>query len=482
VTASTDPHPEGRLWGGRFGGAPGRDLIALSRSEPDAFELAPYDLVSSVAHSHQLRDAGILDEDQQRAVEAALEVMTADVQAGTLRPAPGDEDLFGFLERVLVERVGPVGGLLRAGRSRNDQAANDLRLYLRDHARRVHGLVLDLVASLLEQARCHRRTVAPGFTHLQPAQPVAFGHHLLAHCQALLRDVSRLEDWDVRASRSPLGAAALGGSPLVLHPEKMAEALGYAGVCANSIDAVSSRDVVAEFLFVAAVAGVDVSRLAEEVTLWVSDQFAWAQLDDAYATGSSIMPQKKNPDVAELARGKAARLVGDLTTLLTVMKGLPLAYDRDLSEDKRVAIDAVRVLELVLPAMAGLVRTLDFDVERLRRDATARFTLATEIADWLSEQGVPFDEAHEITGKLVRRLEHQGRDLASLDEATLRAVDPRLTADVLTRLTPEGAIERRSGLGATAFERVDEQLVDVARELEARRPWVARYRGPRFSR
>jgi argininosuccinate lyase len=408
--------------------------------------------------------------------------MTTDWLAGALQPTESDEDLFGFLERVLVERAGPLGGLLRAGRSRNDQAANDLRLYLRDHARTVHSLLLDLAGVLREQADRHRRTVAPGFTHLQPAQPVVFGHHLLAHCQALLRDVARLEDWDVRASLSPLGAAALAGSPLVPKPEAMAEELGYAGVCPNSIDAVSGRDVVCEFLFVAAMTGADLSRIAEEVTLWVSEQFSWAELDDAYSTGSSIMPQKKNPDIAELARGRAARLAGDLAALLGVVKGLPLAYDRDLSEDKHAAMDAVRVLETVLPAMAGLVGTLRFDTERLRRDATARFTLATDVADWLALRGVPFDEAHQVTGRLVQRAQRDGTTLEELDPSTLTAVDPRLTADVLGILTPESAIERRRGYGATAFVRVDEQLDDVAADLAAHREWSLAYRGPRFSR
>ncbi len=477
--AAGSPHGSGRLWGGRFAGAPDQRLAALSRSEPSAFDLAPYDIASSIAHSRQLLSAGVVDESEQRAVEAALLQMRDEYLTGSLRPSPDDEDVFGFLERVLVERVGSTGGKVRAGRSRNDQAANDLRLYLRDQARTVHDLVLDLVVALLEQARAHRRTVAPGFTHLQPAQPVVFGHHLLAHCQALLREVDRLHDWDDRAALSPLGAAALAGSPLVTEPERLAGALGYDGVAPNSIDAVASRDTVCEFLFVAALIGIDLSRLAEEVTLWVSDQFSWAQLDDAYSTGSSIMPQKKNPDIAELARGRAARMMGLLTTMLGALKGLPFAYNRDLSEDKHVAADAVGTLLLVLPAMAGLVRTLRFDVDRLRRDAAARSTLATEVADWLTEQGVPFNEAHEITGRLVQACERDGTALADADTARLSDVDPRLTAGVLDRLTLESAIERRDAAGGTSFRRVDEQIVSVTARVDAYRAWSAAYRGPR---
>ncbi len=472
-------HGAGRLWGGRFEDAPNRELMALSRSEPAAFDLAPYDIAASIAHARQLLAVGIFDEQELQAVEAALVQMAAEYVDGSLRPAPQDEDLFGFLERVLVERVGALGGKVRAGRSRNDQAANDLRLYLRDHARVVHDLVLDLVAALLGQAFAHRRTVAPGLTHLQPAQPVVFGHHLLAHCQALLREVDRLHDWDRRAAHSPLGAAALAGSPLVTSPEIVADALGYDGVAPNSIDAVASRDSVCEFLFVAAMLSVDLSRLAEEVTLWVSDQFSWAELDDAYSTGSSIMPQKKNPDIAELTRGRAARAIGLLTAMLGALKGLPFAYNRDLAEDKHTTMDAVDTLRLVLPAMAGLVRTLRFDPDRLRRDAAGRSTLATEVADWLTERGVPFHEAHEITGQLVQACEQAGASLADVDAATLAAVDPRLTAEVRERLTLESAIERRDAIGGTSFRRVDEQITSVQARIEDARRWSDAYRGPR---
>ena len=453
--------------------------MALSRSEPAAFDLAPYDIASSIAHARQLLDAGIFDEQELQSVEAALAQMAAEYVNGSLHPAPGDEDLFGFLERVLVERVGAFGGKIRAGRSRNDQAVNDLRLYLRDHARVVNDLVLDLVAALLGQAVVHRRTIAPGFTHLQPAQPVVFGHHLLAHCQALLREIDRLHDWDRRAARSPLGAAALAGSPLVANPEVVADTLGYDGVEPNSIDAVASRDSVCEFLFVTAMLAVDLSRLAEEVTLWVSDQFSWAELDDAYSTGSSIMPQKKNPDIAELTRGRAARAIGLLTAMLGALKGLPFAYNRDLAEDKHTTMDAVGSLRLVLPAMAGLVRTLRFDPDRMRRDAAACSTLATEVADWLTEHGIPFHEAHEITGRLVQACEQGGISVTDADAATLAAVDTRLTAAVRERLTLESAIERRDAVGGTSFRRVDEQIASVRARIDQARPWSDAYRGPR---
>ncbi|MDQ7905202.1 argininosuccinate lyase [Phytohabitans sp. ZYX-F-186] len=470
---------DGRLWGGRFAVPPAPEMAALSRSEPAYFDLLPYDVAGSRAHVAGLSRVGVVTAEEAARVDAALAAIAGEYRAGALTPAPGDEDVHGFVERVLAERLGPLAGKIRAGRSRNDQAANNLRLYLRDRARTVHSGLLDVVDALLEQARRHARTLAPGFTHLQPAQPVAFGHLLLAHAQRAWRDADRIRDWDARTARSPLGAAALAGSPIVPHPEEAARRLGYDGVCANSVDAVSARDHVAEFLFAASMAGLHLSGLAEEVCLWVSDQFRWARLHDAYATGSSIMPQKKNPDIAELTRGKAGRLLGNLTGLLGVLKGLPLAYNRDLAEDKRAAMDSVETLLLTLPAMAGMIRTLEFDAERMRRDAAARFALATEVADWLALRGVPFSEAHEITGRLVRLCEERGCDLPDLDAAALRSVDARLGAQVRDVLSIEAAVSRRTAAGATAPERVAEQLDALAADVAAARDWATGYPGPR---
>ncbi|WP_432991876.1 argininosuccinate lyase [Dactylosporangium sp. CA-233914] len=470
---------DGKLWGGRFADGPAPELTALSRSEPRYFDLLPYDVAGSQAHVEGLRRLGLLTDDEAGRIVAELDAIVADHRAGTLAPTPADEDVHGFVERVLAQRLGALAGKVRAGRSRNDQAANNLRLYLRDQVRVVHGQLLDVAAALVDQARRHLHTLAPGFTHLQPAQPIVFGHLLAAHAQSLCRDAGRIRDWDARVAFSPLGAAALGGSPIVPHPQHAARQLGYSGVCPNSIDAVSARDHVAEFLFVASMTGIHLSRLADEICMWVSDQFRWARLHDSYSTGSSIMPQKKNPDIAELTRGKAGRLMGNLTGLLGALKGLPLAYNRDLAEDKRAAMDSVDTLLLTLPAMAGLIRTLEFDADRMRRDASARFTLATEVADWLALRGVPFSEAHEITGRLVRLCEERGCDLPDLDAAALRSVDSRLGPDVLAILDLESAVARRTAPGATAPQRVAEQLEDLAAEVSDARGWATPYTGPR---
>ncbi|MEU5608629.1 argininosuccinate lyase [Streptomyces sparsogenes] len=468
-----------KLWGGRFREASDPALARLSRSEPGYFDMAPYDLAGSRAHARELRRAGILDETELGAVLAAIDLLDADYRAGTVIPSPDDEDVHTFLERVLTERLGPLGGKLRAGRSRNDQAANDLRLYLRDKSRTVVAATVDLIEALLGQAAEHTRTPAPGFTHLQPAQPVVFGHQLLAHAHALDRDADRIRDWDRRAAQSPLGAAALAGSAVARHPELAAAELGYDRVCRNSLDAVAARDHVAEFAFAASMLAVDVSRLAEEICLWASRQFRWVELDDRFATGSSIMPQKKNPDIAELARGKAGRLLGNLTGLLGALKGLPLAYNRDLAEDKRAAMDSVDTLLTVLPAMSGLIRTLTVNTAEMRAQATAGFTLATEMADWLALRGVPFQDAHEITGAVVRRCEDLGVDLPDLDDEQLAAVDPRLTAEVRSVLTVEAALAARSSRGGTAPERVVEQIDEFAERIRAHRDWAAVYDGPR---
>jgi argininosuccinate lyase len=469
-----------RLWGGRFRSGPDPALTTLSRSSPSYFAtMAPYDLAGSRAHARELHRSGILGAGDLDRVLAAIDEVDAGTRAGAIEPSGHDEDVHTFLERVLIERLGPLGGRLRAGRSRNDQAANDLRLYLRDHTRTLVELVLELQAALFGQAERHLGTVAPGFTHLQPAQPVSLGHQLLAHAQAFARDISRLQDWDRRSARSPLGAAALAGSAFALSPEHAAEELGYDAPFENSIDAVAARDHVAEFLFATAMLATDLSRLAEEITLWASRQFGWVTLDDGFSTGSSIMPQKKNPDVAELTRGKAGRLIGNLTAVLAVLKSLPLAYNRDLAEDKAAALDTVDTLFDVLPAMSGLVATLRFHPDVLRAQSTDGFTLATEVADWLARAGVPFHEAHEITGNLVTYCEDAGRELGELSADELSRVDARLTADVLPRLTPEAALESRRGHGGTAPERVGEQLAALRRRSEGQRAWAGDYAGPR---
>ncbi|AOI90444.1 argininosuccinate lyase [Burkholderia pseudomultivorans] len=470
--------PIERLWGGRFQSQPSDALQNLSRSDPSFYRLVPYDLAGSRAHARELNRAGIVTDDELAQLLAAMDGMARDYAAGAIAPSLADEDVHTFLERVLTQRLPALGGKLRAGRSRNDQAANDLRLYLRDNARRLVRGVLDLQDALVGQANRHADTVTAGFTHLQPAQPIVFGHQLLAHAQSLYRDTDRLIDWDRRTARSPLGAAALAGSAICVRPELSAQELGYDAPCENSIDAVAARDHVAEFVFVTSMLAVNLSRLSEEVILWASRQFRWVDLDDGYATGSSIMPQKKNPDIAELTRGKAGRLIGNLTGLLATLKSLPLAYNRDLAEDKRAAFDSIDTLELVLPAMAGMIRTMRVNVDEMRRQAPLGFTLATEVADWLALTGVPFSEAHEITGALVRACERDGIELADASTEQLQAVDARLAPAVRAHLTLDAAVAARTGAGGTSPARVREQIARLSSVLERQAAWAADYRGP----
>ena len=469
------------LWGGRFSGGPADALAALSKSTHFDWRLARHDLAGSRAHARVLHRAGLLDDERLAAMLSALDDLEADVVSGAFVAADDDEDVHTALERGLVERAGAdVGGRLRAGRSRNDQIATLLRMYLRDEARTVAGLVLDVVDAIVSQATTHADVPMPGRTHLQHAQPVLLAHHLLAHAWALLRDVERLRDWDGRADVSPYGSGALAGSSLGLDPQAVAEELGFARSVENSIDGTASRDVAAEFAFVAAMVAVDVSRLAEEVVLWATKEFSYVVLDDAYSTGSSIMPQKKNPDVAELARGKAGRLVGDLSGLLTTLKALPLAYNRDLQEDKEPVFDAVDTLEVLLPAFAGMVATLRFDTQRLASLAPQGFALATDVAEWLVREGVPFRVAHELAGACVRACEERGIELWDLTDADLSAISPHLTPAVREVLSVEGSLASRDAVGGTAPVRVREQL-DHARAAaaEARSFTVPVVRGPR---
>jgi len=463
----------GALWGGRFSGGPADALVALSRSTHFDWRLADVDVRGSMAHARVLHRAGLLDDGELTAMLDGLSSLAADVAAGRFAPGADDEDVHTALERGLIERVGPaLGGKLRAGRSRNDQIATLVRMYLRDEARALTSGVLDVVDALLGQATAHGVAPMPGRTHMQHAQPVLLAHHLLAHVWPLLRDVDRWVDWDRRAARSPYGSGALAGSSLGLDPAAVAVDLGFDGPVENSIDGTASRDVVAEFAFVAAMVGVDLSRLAEEVVIWATKEFGFVRLADAYSTGSSIMPQKKNPDVAELARGKAGRLIGDLTGLLATLKGLPLAYNRDLQEDKEPVFDQVDTLHLLLPAVAGMVATMEFDVVRLAELAPQGFSLATDVAEWLVRQGVPFRDAHEIAGQCVQACERRGVELADLSDGDLAAISPHLTPDVRTVLTVEGSLASRDAVGGTAPARVAEQLEAArARAAEARR-WL----------
>jgi argininosuccinate lyase len=473
MVADDKPGPPTRLWGGRFESGPAEALARLSVSVQFDWRLAPYDLLASRAHARVLHKAGLLTDDELSRMLAALDDLDAACRDGSFRPAVADEDVHTALERGLLERLGALGGKLRAGRSRNDQVATDLRLYMRDRARLITCRVAELQTALIDQAARHAGTQVPGMTHLQHAQPVLFGHQLLAHAQALARDVSRLRDWDVRAAVCPLGAGALAGSSLGLDAASVAAELGFTAPAANSMDAVSDRDFAAEFCFAAALLGVHLSRLGEEIVLWASQEFGWVEIDDAYATGSSIMPQKKNPDVAELARGKAGRLIGGLTGLLVTLKGLPLAYNRDLQEDKEPVFDAVDTLLVVLPAMAGLVATLRVHSQRLASAATEGFSLATDLAELLVRRGVPFREAHEIVGHLVVWCQVHELDFGQVSDADLAHVSPHLTPDVREVLSAAGAIASRDSHGGTAGNRVAEQLTELRAQVDEDAAWGA---------
>lgn len=456
-----------KLWGGRFRSGPSDSMAALSQSVQFDWRLAQYDLRQSQAHARVLHSAGLLSDAELSAMLEGLQGLSAAVASGAFRANEDDEDVHTALERGLVDLLGPeLGGKLRAGRSRNDQVATDFRLYLREMSVSVEAEIVRLALAFVEQAEKHVDCPSPGFTHLQHAQPVSFGHELAKHAHALSRDISRLHDWRARHNYSPMGSGALAGSSLPLDPQRVAQELGFSGALANSIDAVSARDFVAEFLFVCAQIGINLSRIGEEVILMASREFAWATLDDAYSTGSSIMPQKKNPDIAELARGKAGRLIGDLAGFMATAKSLPFGYNRDLQEDKEPVFDAVETLLLLLPAMTGMVKTLRFDTQRMASSAPTGFALATDIAEWLVRQHVPFREAHEIAGKCVAVAESRGCELWDLTDAELHSVSAHLVPEVREVLSTEGSMNARSAFGGTAPIRVREQLQALRRQLQ----------------
>ena len=465
-TTNNANHPIA-LWGGRFSSGPSKALAALSKSTQFDWRLADDDIAGSRAHAHALYRAGLLSEKEYADLSSALDELQKRVDDGTFAPIEEDEDEATALERGLLEIAGnELGGKLRAGRSRNDQIAALIRMFLRRYARIIAGLLLSVCDALIKQSKNAKDAVMPGRTHMQHAQPILLAHQLMAHVWPLLRDIQRLIDWDLRANESPYGAGALAGNTLGLNPEEVAKELGFANVCANSIDATASRDIVAEFSFIAAMIGVDISRLSEEIIIWNTQEFAFVRLDDAYSTGSSIMPQKKNPDIAELARGKAGRLIGDLTGLMATLKGLPTAYARDLQEDKEAVFDQIDTLEVLLPAFCGMIETMKFDLDRLKEQSSTGFALATDIAEWLVKHGVPFRNAHTLSGLCVKRAEEIGGDLADLtdsDFATILQgfVDESHICDLRKVLSSEGSVASRCGRGGTAFVRVKEQILEA---------------------
>ncbi|NLU66284.1 argininosuccinate lyase [Streptomyces sp. HNM0574] len=463
-----------RLWGGRFADGPAEALEKLSASVHFDWRLAPYDIAGSRAHARVLHQAGLLTEDELTRMLAGLDQLERDVADGSFTGTVADEDVHTALERGLLERLGAdLGGKLRAGRSRNDQVATLFRMYLRDRARVLGGLLADLQEALTGLAEAHPDVAMPGRTHLQHAQPVLFAHHVLAHAQALSRDAERLRQWDERTAVSPYGSGALAGSSLGLDPEAVAADLGFeGGSAANSIDGTASRDFVAEFAFITAMVGVDLSKIAEEVIIWNTKEFSFVTLHDAFSTGSSIMPQKKNPDIAELARGKSGRLIGNLTGLLATLKALPLAYNRDLQEDKEPVFDSCDQLELLLPAFTGMMATLTVNGERMAELAPAGFSLATDIAEWLVKQGVPFRVAHEVAGACVQVCEREGIELDELTDEQFAEISPHLTPEVRTVLNVPGALASRSGKGGTAPAAVAEQLRGLKADLALQREWA----------
>jgi argininosuccinate lyase len=459
---------EGALWGGRFAGGPSPELQELSRSTQFDWQLALYDIRGSHAHATALEAAGYLTADEAVRMHEGLDALAEKVRTGELLPRPSDEDVHGALEAALLEQIGAeLGGRLRAGRSRNDQIATLIRLYLIDHAGVIAHELLKLVDALVAQAEAHPTAILPGRTHLQHAQPVLLAHHLQAHGWPIVRDLERLRDWRARAGFSPYGGGALAGSTLGLDPALVASELGLDRPAENSMDGTAARDVIAEFAYITAQIGIDLSRLSEEIILWNTREFGFVTLDDGYSTGSSIMPQKKNPDIAELARGKSGRLIGNLAGLLATLKALPLAYNRDLQEDKEPVFDSVATLEVLLPAFTGMVATLRFDTERMAALAPEGFSLATDVAEWLVKQRVPFREAHEISGSLVRACEQRGIGLEDADDELLAEVSPHLTPAVREVLSIEGSVASRAGAGGTAPERVAEQRAELATRAQA---------------
>jgi argininosuccinate lyase len=452
------------VWGGRFAGAPGENANAFTRDRTDRRLLVP-DLVATRVHAAALHRAGLLDDDELTQLRSAIDELLQEAEREEFPFAEGDEDVHVAVERVLTERLGSLGARIHAGRSRNDLVATDLRLWVKHAALDLAGRVRALAAALADRAEHHAADPMPGYTHLQRAQPVTIGHHLLAHAFPLARDAVRLDRAAEAADVSSLGAAALAGTTIGIDPARTAADLGMASAFDNSIDAVADRDFALEFLAACLSAAIHLSRLGEDLVLWSSEEFGFVRVDDAYATGSSIMPQKRNPDVSELARAQAGRVLGDLVTLATVLKGLPLAYDRDLQQDKPPVFDAFDALGPALDAVRGMIETLVFDTERMRAAAESGFLLATDLAELLVTRGVPFRDAHERVGKLVAKLEADGLTLADVGADEWESLDPDLHADTADLLTVERAIARRTTPGGPSEASVRAQIATLRAHL-----------------
>jgi argininosuccinate lyase len=461
------------LWGARFSSKPTDAVFALSQSVSFDWRLAPYDLRSSLAHLSVLEKASLLSKDDAAKIRTALRELLTEVASGKFAPNSHDEDVHSALERGLTEKLGSLGGSLRAGRSRNDQVTTDLRLFAIDHMLGLAQMLIELNEVILKKASEYVDDAAPGFTHIQHAQPVSFGHEIAKHAHAFARDLDRIQDWLERTSVSSLGAGALSGSSLKLDPEFVANNLGFDRSFENSIDAVSDRDYVAEALFITSLIGVHLSRIGEEWTLLGSTEFSWAKIADEYSTGSSIMPQKKNPDMAELARGKTGRLIGNLVSVLTMLKGLPFAYNRDLQEDKEPLFDSLDTLALVIPAVSGMIATTNFDREKMKLSAPTGFSLATEIADYLVRKNVPFAEAHEAAGACVALCEKLKCDLHDLSDDQFASIHPSLDPKIREVLSVQGAIASRTTAGGAAPSQVNKQISNALKKTSDSRKEIA---------
>jgi argininosuccinate lyase len=457
---------KGKAWGGRFGEATDAAVERFCASVHFDRALARFDLRGSIAHAQMLGKSGVIPVEDTARLVAGLEALEVDLEEGRIEWDPAHEDVHMNLEVRLREKVGEVAGKLHTGRSRNDQVATDLLLFLRDAAHAARLRIGELRRVLVDRASEHLDTVLPGYTHLQRAQPVRLAHHWLAFFEMLGRDAARMRDFEARLAHCPLGSGALAGSTLPLDRALTARALGFDAPSRNSMDSVASRDAPLEFLAVCAIASVHLSRLAEELVLWASSEFGFVEMADAYSTGSSLMPQKKNPDVPELVRGKTGRVIGDLVTLLTVVKGLPLTYNRDLQEDKEPVFDAATTLGECLDVLAGTLATLRVQRDRMLEAASDPMLLATDLAEDLVREQVPFREAHEAVGRIVAHCVEGDLDLRSLSRESLRDFHPAFSASAGELLSLEGALERRDQVGQTAKTRVAEALQAARREVE----------------
>ncbi len=465
---AAEHHAAGKAWSGRFN-EPVAELVKRYTASVDFDKrLAEFDIAGSLAHARMLHAVGVLGAKDIADIERGMAEILAEIRGGRFAWSVDQEDVHLNIEKRLTDLVGDAGKRLHTGRSRNDQVATDIRLYLRWACDEIDGLIRGLQESLLDLANANVETLMPGFTHLQVAQPVSFAHHLLAYYEMLKRDASRFADCRARLNQLPLGAAALAGTTYPIDRERVAKELGFDGVCENSLDAVSDRDFAIEFCACAALAMTHLSRLSEELILWMSPRFGFVMIADRFCTGSSIMPQKKNPDVPELVRGKTGRVNGHLVALLTLMKGQPLAYNKDNQEDKEPLFDTVDTLTATLRIYADMMRGITVNPDAMRRAALEGFATATDLADYLVKKGLPFREAHEAVARAVRHAAGQGRDLAQLELRELKQFSPLVEADALEKLTLEGSLAARNHIGGTAPAQVRAAIVRARADLAAR--------------